>query len=347
VTGRPAPRPAKRPGPSWVQQATWRPSKALLSKLRAEVAANPRDRKPRNSLAWALVKDGQFEAVRDFALEWQPYDPRNPMVYEYLGLAFDALGEEDQALRAFSTIAEISPGDSGLLNRAGFLAFRAEQFEMAETLFGFAIERRPEHQNNYRGMALALWAQGKYGKAIESLETALKQNYNGRYKDVKRILREEAGLILNAWLRSDKGASSEVKRWAGKLGVDLNRQDAMRITLHWETDANDVDLHVVDPYGEESFYSHRQTASGLNLYEDLTQGLGPECTVLPAGRKVDGSYHVGVKYFAAGPMGVSRGIVVIQRSSEDGRPDVSIFPFTLLPDIEGNAQDMRHVALEE
>jgi tetratricopeptide (TPR) repeat protein len=352
VVGSPPPPPnrphmKKRPAPSWVQQATWRPGKALLKKLRAKVAKNPRDRKFRNSLGWALMKGGQYEALRDFALGWQPFDPRNPMVYEYLGVAYDSLGEDEQALRAFSTIAEISPGDSGLLNRAGYLAFRAEEYEMAATLFRFAIEHRPEHQNNYRGLALTLWAEGKYQEAVETYQKALKQNYHGRYKNVKRILREEARTILNAWQKADKKSASKVKKWASKLGVKLVPDESLRITLHWETDANDVDLHVVDPNGEESFYSHRQTASGVHLYEDLTQGLGPECTVVPRERRLDGSYHVGVKYFAAGPMGVSRGIVVIHRPSQDGSPDVSIFPFTLLPDLEGRKQDMRHVALEE
>lgn len=344
---RPPPQPAKRSAPSWVSQATWRPGKDLLQRLRREVSRNPRDRQPRNSLAWALMKDEQYESLRDFALDWQPYDPRNPMVYEYLGIAYDALGEDDLALRSFATIAEISPGDSGLLNRAGFLAFRAGEYAMAETLFRFAVERRPEHQNNYRGLALTLWARGRYEAAVEVLEGALGRSYNGRYKDVKRILREEAAQILQAWEKDSPKAAGEIQAWARKLGIDLSERFDLRVTLHWETDANDVDLHVVDPRNEESFYSHRRTATGVHLYEDLTQGLGPECTVVPAGRKVDGAYHVGVKYFAAGPMGVSRGIVVIQRPSEDGEPDVSVFPFTLLPSLEGNNQDMRHVALEE
>jgi hypothetical protein len=104
---------------------------------------------------------------------------------------------------------------------------------------------------------------------------------------------------------------------------------------------------VVDPRGEESYYSHKLTASGLELYQDLTQGLGPECAVVPRGKRLEGTYHVGVKYFAAGPMGVSRGIVLVLRPSQRPAPDVGIFPFTLLPDVAGRAQDMRHVAVEE
>jgi hypothetical protein len=111
------------------------------------------------------------------------------------------------------------------------------------------------------------------------------------------------------------------------------------VTLGWETDANDVDLHVVDPAGEECFYSHKNNKSGLELYSDQTQGLGPE--VIRCSKAQTGVYHVGVNYFAAGPMGVSRGVVVILQPDAEGlveRPQ--IVPFCLA---EGGA-DMRHLA---
>ncbi|HJQ40951.1 MAG TPA: hypothetical protein VKB93_27755, partial [Thermoanaerobaculia bacterium] len=115
--------------------------------------------------------------------------------------------------------------------------------------------------------------------------------------------------------------------------IDLDRTDALRITLAWETDANDVDLHVVDPSGEECFYSHKENSSGLTLYEDITQGLGPE--VIRTKRLQRGTYHVGVRYFAAGPMGISRGLVVIIRDDQ-----VEIEPFRL---VKGGG-DIRYVA---
>ena len=333
--------------PSWVSQANWRPDERLLRGLRKRVEAAPRDRGHRNALAWSLMKVADWEGLRDQALDWQPYDTRNPMVYEYLGVALDNLGDDAGALRAFSSIAEISPGDSGLLNRAGFLCLRAGEPEMARTLFEFAIERRPEHQNNYRGLALTLWTQARHREAVEVYRKALAQDFDDRYHDVGRILREEAAYVLRAWRQAEASASGEVTRMARELGADLERRDDLRVTLHWENDANDVDLHVVDPRGEESYYSNKRTRSGLELYEDLTEGLGPECTVVPRGRRLPGAYHVGVKYFAAGPMGVSRGVVVLLRPSAAPAPDVTILPFTLLPDVAGRAQDMRHLAVEE
>ncbi len=117
-------------------------------------------------------------------------------------------------------------------------------------------------------------------------------------------------------------AAARSKTAPGSSSVDLDRRDALRVTLAWETDANDVDLHVVDPNGEEVYYSHRDSRSGLQLYEDVTQGLGPE--VVRTSKTLSGTYHVGVRYFAAGPMGISRGMVIVTRGD-----DVQIHPFRL------------------
>ena len=68
---------------------------------------------------------------------------------------------------------------------------------------------------------------------------------------------------------------------------------------------------------------------------------------VPRGRLVKGAYHVGVTYFAAGPMGISRGVVTILWPTKDGTPAAQIETFCLLPDLQGQAQDLRHVAVVE
>ena len=90
---------------------------------------------------------------------------------------------------------------------------------------------------------------------------------------------------------------------------------------------------MVDPAGEEVYYSHQNSRSGLELYDDITQGLGPE--VVRASKVDRGTYHVGVRYFAAGPMGISRGVVIVMKDD-----DVQIQPFRLA---QGGG-DIRYVA---
>ena len=41
-------------------------------------------------------------------------------------------------------------------------------------------------------------------------------------------------------------------------------------------DETDIDLHVLEPNGEEAFYGNRRTAEGGFVSEDVTTGYGPE-----------------------------------------------------------------------
>ena len=316
---------------SWTRVT--KPSAARIAELEAALRKNAKDRELYNQLSEALAANGNWPALRKVALQWQPYDPENPQVYEVLGLAASSLGNETEAARAFASLIEIAPAKTELLQRAGLLLLGARRAKLAETPLRKALEVRPDRANGYRHLALMLWRDGRPAEAAAVLESATRQSFPGWYGNVQRVIREELGYVYRAWLAKDPSRRAEIEDRAREYAVDLERRDALRVTLAWETDANDVDLHVVDPANEEAYYAHRDTKSGLTLYEDITQGLGPE--VIRTSKVVNGTYHVGVRYFAAGPMGISRGLVIVMR--ED---DVEIHPFRLT---QGGG-DIRYVA---
>jgi len=76
----------------------------------------------------------------------------------------------------------------------------------------------------------------------------------------------------------------------------------LQITLSWDADS-DVDVHVVDPAGEEIFYGHRRSASGGELDLDSNagcaiDGIRNENITWPVGRAPQGQYTVRVDYWA-------------------------------------------------
>ena len=76
----------------------------------------------------------------------------------------------------------------------------------------------------------------------------------------------------------------------------------VQVTLSWDTEA-DVDLHVVDPRGEEIYYGHKQSASGGELDLDsnagcTSDGIRNENIVWPVGRAPRGVYTVRVDYWS-------------------------------------------------
>jgi uncharacterized protein YfaP (DUF2135 family) len=68
------------------------------------------------------------------------------------------------------------------------------------------------------------------------------------------------------------------------------------VTILWNTDGTDVDLHVTEPGGEECYYKHQQTAAGGQLSHDVTTGYGPERYILR--RALPGTYCIQAHYYA-------------------------------------------------
>ena len=71
----------------------------------------------------------------------------------------------------------------------------------------------------------------------------------------------------------------------------------LRITLAWDADETDVDIHVTEPTGEEAYYAHRDTSIGGRVSEDITDGYGPELYEIHHAR--DGVYDIRAHYYAS------------------------------------------------
>ena len=92
-------------------------------------------------------------------------------------------------------------------------------------------------------------------------------------------------------------AAARLATLSKTLSKTLSFESAdLLITMMWNTDQTDVDLHIVEPSGEECSYENKTTRSGGQITSDVTTGFGPEMYFLsdaPAGK-----YDVKVKYFA-------------------------------------------------
>jgi len=98
-----------------------------------------------------------------------------------------------------------------------------------------------------------------------------------------------------------------------RKAIGRRPERALEVEMRWDRDGTDVDLHVVEPGGEECGHSHKLTATGGRLDADDRNGLGPETyTLLRAG---PGKYRIDVAYFkGSGPVTV---VVTVRR--EGGR----------------------------
>ena len=77
----------------------------------------------------------------------------------------------------------------------------------------------------------------------------------------------------------------------------------VQVTLAWDSDS-DVDLHVIDPSGQEVYWANRDVPSGGNLDLDSNAGCSldnvrNENIVWPVGQAPQGTYTVRVDYWSS------------------------------------------------
>jgi tetratricopeptide (TPR) repeat protein len=271
------------------------------------------------------LADGRIAQARTLAEAWNAEAPGDVLALLALGEAWEAAGETSAAARAYGSLIDLFPSRADLRRLAG------ERLErLGDAGLGLAIDTyrkaaldRPDHLSGHRLLAWALLRAGRFEEASEALENGIEQKYpDGRFAGAERVLQEDLGLLAAAWLKAEPAKRSEVQDRLDAYDAEIASEPSLRFVLSWETDANDVDLHVWDRQGAHASYNQKTLPSGGELYADVTTGYGPECFAI---REPDAApYKLGVHYYRRGPMGYGMGTV--QVIEHDGRGGISVEP---------------------
>jgi len=70
----------------------------------------------------------------------------------------------------------------------------------------------------------------------------------------------------------------------------------LQVEVMWDSNYTDVDLHVLEPGGEEVSFQNMKSKRGGMLHEDITGGFGPETYTIPAMDR--GEYEIVLDYFS-------------------------------------------------
>jgi hypothetical protein len=204
-------------------------------------------------------------------------------------------GAKGAAIRAISSAIENAPSNAEVARLVGYtLSGWGADAEAAE-LFLAVLEQRPYEPQSYRDLALVLWTRRPSLTAL-LYEAILGGEWDARFRGVQQIAQEEYALFARAWQRQAPRTplAAYLAEREQTLGLRLPEAD-LRVTMTWNTDNTDIDLWVTDPRGEDCYYGHRQTASGGELLDDVTQGFGPER--FQAREALEGEYRVVAKYY--------------------------------------------------
>jgi Ca-activated chloride channel homolog len=198
--------------------------------------------------------------------------------------------------RVLSNLAEMRIDDPSLLRIFSWRLQEAGDLDLAVAVLRRVLSLRPEEPQSYRDLALALSARGEARARGADLAEAmgllyrvvlrqpleevnlgeradLMQGWN-RFPQIEIIALEELNRLLTV---------SESRSWDHPPVVPpldprlrMNLDCDLRVVMSWDADATDIDLHVVEPSGEEAYYARQRTRSGGLVSSDMTQGYGPE-----------------------------------------------------------------------
>ena len=244
---------------------------------------------------------GDVEAAVRQAENWQKEAPGDVLALIAFGEAHRKAGHDDVAARAFGALIDLFPARADMRRHAGerleALATPAA-LALAVDTYRRALKDRPDHPTTYRLLAFAQLRTGDGEGARKTMRSALEQTWPDRFKKVAEVFRTDAAQIERVVdAKAPKNRRTKIK-------------PSTRFVLHWETDANDVDLHVWNKRGDHAYYAHPKLAAGAELYADVTQGYGPECFEID-GRPKSYPYTLRAHYYRMGPMGYGMGALHI------------------------------------
>jgi Flp pilus assembly protein TadD len=183
------------------------------------------------------------------------------------------------AVRFLTDLAEAYPDDAPTLRLVGRVLEAWGRADLARLLFDRALELAPRETQTWRELLLLDAKEGRE-QELDALQR--------RYADYERDSRMS---------QTDDALAVELARPRGGSDPRRDERAELQVEAMWDSNYTDVDLHVVEPSGEEVFYSHRESAAGGKLHDDVTTGFGPETYTLP--HLAPGRYQIVLDYYAA------------------------------------------------
>ncbi|WP_278011298.1 VIT domain-containing protein [Flavobacterium gyeonganense] len=201
------------------------------------------------------------EKQYDLYFELRKAQERNPSFYFDVAHFFYNQGDVKKALQVISNIADLGLENHQLYKTLTYTLRQWKDYEDAVFTAKQVVKWRTHEPQSLRDYALTLEDAGKYQEAFDELIKALEVNYygemSGHYQGVEDIILMD----LNRMLIEHSGLKVEKldKKYLDKMSVDI------RIIMNWNQMDVDLDLHVIEPNGEECYYSHTTTEAGARF----------------------------------------------------------------------------------
>ena len=210
-------------------------------------------------------------------------------------------GQKALSLRVLSNLAEMNLENRQILRVLGYRLLQADCPAQAVAVFRRVLILADDEPQSYRDLGLALAAAGDLQSAIDRLYDVVEKSFVRQFPGIEVIALTELNAIV-----ATAPAALDTRRIDSRFLAD--RPIDLRVVLTWDTDNTDIDLHVIDPNGEEAYYSHPLTYQGGRVSPDNTFGYGPEEYSLRKAKP--GKYRVEVKFYGHRQQAISEATTI-------------------------------------
>jgi hypothetical protein len=274
----------------------------------------------------AIVRSGDAEGAVADALAWIGEAPSDLLAVLALGDALEARGMGPLAARAYGSILDLFPDRAELMRAAGQRLLRAGDLERAITAFRRAVADRPKQATGQRMLAWALVRAGDLDGALAAIEVALEH----AEWDARDVYRADFAMIAQAIRTKTPGRTGELARRADDAGATIDTRARVRFVLTWETDASDLDLHVIDRRHGRAWSEHK----ALGRVKDAVKttafaGWGPEEIALDLDDARLAPYTLQAYVTDIGPQGHTLGALQIVEADGAGGFTFTDRPFVV------------------
>ncbi len=222
----------------------------------------------------------------------------SPSFYLDCGNYFLQQAELSLGFRILSNLEELRLDDVALLRIYAWRLLQAGIFNTAIEVLERIKSFREDEPQSHRDLALALSERWEMHndptdaiRAIDLFYDVVCREWD-RFEEIELIALMELNRLVA--LARDKNITIPSRidsRLLKHLDLDI------RISLSWDADLTDVDLHVFEPNGGHAYYSNNLTQIGGLVSKDFTQGYGPEEYILR--HAMPGKYLIKAHYYGS------------------------------------------------
>jgi Ca-activated chloride channel family protein len=200
--------------------------------------------------------------------------------------------------RVLSNLLELSPDDPTLLRMYAWRMQQAGELDEAIAAFERVRGRRADEPQSHRDLALALEARWQRDGDVADARRAIALFYAVSTRSWDRFPEIELNALmeLNRLLYLANAAGIPTPENIDPRLIRLLDLD-VRISMSWDADLTDVDLHVFEPTGDHAYYGNNRTSIGGLVSRDVQDGYGPEEYLLR--RSKPGEYTIKAHYFGS------------------------------------------------